>query len=201
MPYTAEHKQQSREKILQSAVSLFSNQGFENTSIDEIMQDADMTRGAFYAHFSSKSDLYQHALITGALNSPLLWSRPDDFSDQKWMNVLVKGYLSEQHIEQDKPPCPLAFLVTDVAVSEPEVRHTYTEIFKRMNKLMRKMARPYSECSEQDIYAILAMMIGSVAIGRCLDSDSVRTKMLKASENLARAILNGEMEIPKTRQN
>jgi TetR/AcrR family transcriptional repressor of nem operon len=197
MPYSPEHKQQSREKILKSAFSCFAEQGFENTSIDEIMQHAEMTRGAFYAHFSSKSELYQQALLTAAMNSQLRQSRPDGISDQEWVNQLVKGYLSQHHIEQKLPPCPLAFLVTDVAVSEPEVRQTYTKIFKGMNKIIHGMVRQYSECDEARIYAVTAMMIGAVAIGRALDNRKVRQTVLSSCEALALALLNSEMSEDK----
>jgi TetR/AcrR family transcriptional repressor of nem operon len=190
MPYTAEHKQQSRERILHSAYASFSEKGYENTSIDEIMQRADMTRGAFYAHFSSKRELYQDALLTGARNSQLLKPKPDDLSDQEWVNRLVQGYLSEHHIQQKTPPCPMAFLVTDVAVREPEVRHTYTQIFKNMNKLIHGMAKPFSTCDEQRIYAVTAMLIGAVAIGRALDNRGIRAKMLAGCEQQARELLN-----------
>ena len=198
MPYTAEHKQQSREKILQSAIACFTKQGFENTSIDEIMQNAEMTRGAFYAHFSSKSELYQQALLTGAMNSQLVKPKPDDVSDREWMNLLVKGYLSENHIQQKLPPCPMAFLVTDVAVSEPEVRQTYTKIFKGMNKMVYNFTKQFSDCDEEQIYAVTAMLIGAVAIGRVLDNRQVRQKMLSGCETLALAMLNGEIPCVET---
>ncbi len=193
MPYPAEHKQKSREKILQSAMACFSNKGFENTSIDEVMQKADMTRGAFYAHFSSKSELYQQALLMGAQNSQLVKPKPKEISDRDWMSGLVKGYLSEYHIQQKIPPCPMAFLVTDVAVREPEVRQTYTKIFKAMNQAIHDMVKPFADGDEQQIYAITAMMIGAVAIGRALDNKQVRQKMLSGCETLALALLNGEM--------
>jgi TetR/AcrR family transcriptional repressor of nem operon len=191
MPYSAEHKQHSREKILQSAIACFTRKGFENTSIDEIMQQAELTRGAFYAHFSSKSELYQQALLTGARNSQLLRPKPDAFSDQEWITCLVKGYLSDHHIQQKTPPCPLAFLVTDVAVSAPEVRQTYTHIFKGMNKRIHAMAKPFTDCEEEQIYAVTAMLIGAVAIGRALDNKALTKKMLNGCETLALSLLNG----------
>lgn len=193
MPYPTEHKQQSREKILQSAIACFTKHGFENTSIDEIMHQADMTRGAFYAHFSSKSELYQQALLTGAKGSQLVQARPDTLSEKEWVAYLVKAYLSEHHILQEIPPCPLAFLVTDVAVSAPEVRHTYTKIFKEMNKMIHAMTQSFSDCEPEQTYAVTAMMIGAVAIGRTLDNAQARNKMLRACESLALAVLNGDM--------
>ena len=72
MPLSAEHKKQSRQKILESAFFLFTEQGFENVSIDVIMKKAGMTRGAFYAHFASKSDLYKESISYSTLSSALL---------------------------------------------------------------------------------------------------------------------------------
>ena len=69
MSYSKEHKQRSRKKILQSAYTLFSTKGFHAVTVDEVMLDCSLTRGAFYAHFRSKSDLYSEALRFSATNS------------------------------------------------------------------------------------------------------------------------------------
>jgi len=191
MPYSAEHKQQTREKILQSAIESFSRQGFENTSIDEVMANAEMTRGAFYAHFSSKSELYQQAILTGAMNSKLVKQKPEDIDDQQWVQQLVKGYLSIDHVKQKSGACPLAFLVTDVAVSEPEVRHTYTQVFQNMNKRITRSISQFSDSNEEDVFAAMAMMIGGVAIGRSLDSKTTLDKLLVSCEAAVLNLLNG----------
>jgi TetR/AcrR family transcriptional repressor of nem operon len=58
MPYSSEHRERVREKIVQSARRLFNRKGFNAVSIDDVMADAGLTRGSFYAYFDSKSDLY-----------------------------------------------------------------------------------------------------------------------------------------------
>ena len=63
MPYTAEHKQETRKRIIQSARRLFNRNGFADVSIDEIMGEAGLTRGGFYKHFSAKEDLYKDAVL------------------------------------------------------------------------------------------------------------------------------------------
>ena len=65
MPWNAEHKTQSRDRILSSAAQLFSHQGFDAVSIDDVMAHAGLTRGAFYAHFKSKSDMYHQSMVAG----------------------------------------------------------------------------------------------------------------------------------------
>jgi AcrR family transcriptional regulator len=193
MPYSAAHKEKSRQKILDSAYHHFTKHGYENTSIDKVMEDAELTRGTFYAHFSSKSDLYQQAILTGAANSILVKNKPEQMSNQDWVNTLIKWYLSEDHVKQKSGACPLAFLVTDVAVNEPEVRHTYTQVFEGMNKLVKHAVQKFSDCSEEEVYAVTAMMIGAVAIGRSLDSKATLAKLLSSSESVALRLIAGKV--------
>jgi TetR/AcrR family transcriptional repressor of nem operon len=54
VPYSSEHKQKTRARIVESARILFNRRGFENVSIDMVMAEADLTRGGFYNHFRSK---------------------------------------------------------------------------------------------------------------------------------------------------
>ena len=72
MRYSPEHKEQSREKILEAARQLFRSRGFEGASIDQVMHAAGLTRGAFYAHFTSKDDLVRQVLAieAGLLTPP-----------------------------------------------------------------------------------------------------------------------------------
>jgi Bacterial regulatory proteins, tetR family len=63
MPYTAEHKHQTRKRIVQSARRLFNRNGFAEVSIQQIMEEAGLTHGGFYKHFSAKEELYREAVL------------------------------------------------------------------------------------------------------------------------------------------
>ncbi|MDH5778773.1 MAG: TetR/AcrR family transcriptional regulator, partial [Gammaproteobacteria bacterium] len=189
MPYTAEHKQQSRERILQSAVRLFTHKGFDNTSIDEVMADADLTRGAFYAHFKSKQDLYANAIHSTPLFSMLAQIKPDDVAERDWLAKLVSDYLSDQHVSKTDLPCPLAFLVTDVAVNEPATRNAYTDVYLKMNQLIRAYTRKTSRCDKQTVMAVTAMMIGGVAVARTLSDKNAQLDLLKSCRKQALSLL------------
>ena len=58
MPYTREHKEKTRAKIVDAARRLFNRHGFAGVSIDDIMGEAGLTRGGFYNHFGTKEELY-----------------------------------------------------------------------------------------------------------------------------------------------
>lgn len=190
MPYSKEHKQQSRERILASAAELFTARGFDNVSIDEIMTNAEMTRGAFYAHFGNKSELYAHAIKYSAMKSPLVSGKQTEKSDEEHFFKLLDGYLSMEHLSNTMP-CPMAFLVTDVANRDPLVRKTYTHSFKHMNKLITAKVNNFSDCSESTVMAVTAMMIGSVAIGHALDDPRTAKRLFNNCRGLIDSIIKG----------
>lgn len=186
MPYSKEHKSATRDKILTSAIELFSSKGFDSVSIDDLMSSAGLTRGAFYSHFANKKALYIEAMNAAAKRGQINQTKPDDIELNDWVARLVTLYMSEDHINQKMSPCPLAFLVTDIANSQSEVQSTYTRIFKRLNeaihsgmcKVSTQTGKPTLDYS--DVYAAVTMMIGSVAIGRALNDDALTEEMLES---------------------
>ena len=90
MPYSSEHKQQVRAKIVESARILFNRHGFEDVTIDQIMEFAGLTRGGFYNHFNSKDALYDEAVSSFLMGRGAEW-RSEAGIDQlalppKWLN-------------------------------------------------------------------------------------------------------------------
>ena len=189
MPYSKKHKEASRQKILNSAVKLFSSCGFDQVSIDDLMSDAGLTRGAFYSHFKTKQALYSEAIIAGAKKSRLMESKPEKMNADEWVKFLLTGYISEEHINQTMSPCPLAFLVTDIANSEDEVKATYTRMYKLLNKAINSGLSKNVERREQDVFAATAMMIGGVAISRALNDSNLTDKLLKSCRDATLKLL------------
>jgi AcrR family transcriptional regulator len=62
MRYRPEHKLKTRRQIIESARRLFNRKGFAEVSIDEVMENARLTRGGFYRHFKDKEELYAEAV-------------------------------------------------------------------------------------------------------------------------------------------
>lgn len=58
---------ETKKKIIESADSLFKKYGFENVSVDSIVEKAGISKGGFYVHFESKDDLTA-ALIAEYVN-------------------------------------------------------------------------------------------------------------------------------------
>lgn len=83
------NKQQKRTSLLESAFSLFINNGFHKTSISDIVKDAGVAKGTFYLYFKDKYDIRNH-LISRKANQVFLnaytelqaHSPQTDFEDQ-----------------------------------------------------------------------------------------------------------------------
>ncbi|HKK06358.1 MAG TPA: TetR/AcrR family transcriptional regulator [Gammaproteobacteria bacterium] len=189
MPYPATHKQNTRARILDSAADLFAGRGYDNVSIDDVMRHAGLTRGAFYAHFASKGELYAEALLSAAAKTTLAATQPQPGAEREWIAGLIRGYLSGEHVSGTSVRCPMAFLVTDVAVREAPVRQTYTAVFQRMRERIARAASAYSDCGEDEVLAATAMMIGAVAIGRALDDPAAVDELLDSCHATARRLL------------
>ncbi|MBN1006101.1 TetR/AcrR family transcriptional regulator [Amphritea pacifica] len=190
MPYSSEHKQNSREKILQSAYRLFSTKGFDNVTIDRVMQDCSLTRGAFYGHFRSKSELYKEALKFAASTSKLADIKPEGLSSREWLSVLLDGYLSLEHVNGERP-CPLAFLATDIVSRDKETHKTYARGYTRMNQLILDYAGRDTVKNAQDIFSLTSMIIGAVAVSRTLGDQQQVQQILSSCRQQARLMLGG----------
>lgn len=63
-----QRSEETRTKILESAIKLFSNSGYNKASVDDICAEAGISKGAFYHHFKSKQELFL-ALLDGWLQN------------------------------------------------------------------------------------------------------------------------------------
>ncbi len=64
MPTQAERTEATRGRLIATARRLFAENGFAATSTEEILNQAKVSRGALYHHFSSKTDLFRATFET-----------------------------------------------------------------------------------------------------------------------------------------
>jgi len=177
MPYTRDHKDRSRVRILASALRLFSGRGFGQVTIDDVMSDAGLTRGAFYAHFDSKENLYAESILHGVETSAItaIARGPRGLAT---LQKVVGGYLCRGHVDGTVPPCPLAFFSSDVGVRERRVRDTYTRAFHSLAEVLGHHAGA-RELDERGL-AIAVLMVGGVAVSTALTDNALKDRILAA---------------------
>jgi TetR/AcrR family transcriptional repressor of nem operon len=64
---SAAHEQQVRDRIIQAAVTVFSEKGYHRATISDVVQRSGLSVGAIYTHFRNKEELFLHScdLISG----------------------------------------------------------------------------------------------------------------------------------------
>src|SRR5215207_4965892 len=110
MPYSPEHKRDTREKILESARRLFNRNGYSGVSIEEIMSDAGLTHGGFYRHFTGKDELYAAAVRQFLCKKrPAAWQKRRERGavTKHHARRIVDAYLSRAHFDDRDGCCPL----------------------------------------------------------------------------------------------
>ncbi|MDO3386799.1 TetR/AcrR family transcriptional regulator [Gilvimarinus sp. SDUM040013] len=175
MAWQKEHKQQSRQNIVEAAASLFTELGFDHVSIDDVMLAAGLTRGAFYAHFNSKSELYAEAISHAAR-----------CARDRVMHGLQEGpsvadiatrYLMLSHAEGKTTRCPLAFLTSDIHQRDEQVRDAYTQVLKGFIAAVRATSAK-GDPDKEIRNAVL--MIGGLALARAINEPELQERVLQA---------------------
>jgi len=126
MRYSTEHKEQSRTRIIEAARQLFRRRGFDGASIDQVMSQAGLTRGAFYAHFESKDDLVAQVLdieagLTSSLHDAAGSSEPRTAALQS-----LALYLDPAQRQDNATGCPLIAHPVDAVRGDISRKEGYT---------------------------------------------------------------------------
>lgn len=182
MGWPKEHKMNTRKKILVAAAKLFPRFGYEGISIDRIMSEAGLTRGSFYSHFSTKSNLYIQALRYGAEQG---LRRLEDIGDEDKNHIEL--YLSEEHLKGESVICPLAALVSDVVQRDECIRDAYTQLLQGFTQhvIYRKAVDTHS-ISKKRVLQQAVVMIGGMAIARTITDENLASKILEYCQDLVK---------------
>jgi len=167
MPYSPKQKRDTREKILESARRLFNRKGYAGVSIEEIMNDAGLTHGGFYRHFTGKDELYAAAVRQFlCTKTPAAWQtrrQPRAVTKPRAQRI-VDAYFSRQHFDDHEGCCPLLGTASDVQRSGEAVKAAYQEVVEQMVKVFEDHLdepRPHDRA-----LALVALCVGGMVLAR-----------------------------------
>lgn len=181
MRYKPEHKEATRAKIVSTAARLFRKHGYDGVGIDSIMGESELTRGGFYGHFRSKSDLFS-AVIGGAhdfivrMRSRRGRARAELNREAK---EIVDGYLERTNLERIGRGCSFAALSADVARSDRSVRDAYAGKFEELVAEFERGIENRPDSRERAIVAI-ATCVGAVLLARGARGNRISDETLAA---------------------
>ena len=91
-----------KDRIHHESLKLFSTKGFLNTSISDIMQAADTSKGGFYNHFDSKEDLFFEvlAIAQGIWRDKVLYGLDEIDSPKGKIRKILENY-RDRYLKDD----------------------------------------------------------------------------------------------------
>jgi TetR/AcrR family transcriptional regulator, transcriptional repressor for nem operon len=188
MPYSAEHKLQTRQRILESARRLFNAKGFAQASIGEVMENAGLTHGGFYRHFKDKDELYAEAVRWFLCEeAPKPWRRPRRNRRKPRAERIVDAYFSLDHFDDRESCCPLIALPSDTARSGDGVKAAYQDVLQKLLVLFQ--ADLGGPAARERAMALVALCIGGLAAARGVTDPGLAQELRQAAYRQAQTML------------
>ena len=177
------HREQVRQRIIQSALQLFNRHGFSAASIDDIMAGAGMTRGGFYSYFQSKSDLYAEAIgcfASEKLEGSAVVDKASDHATQ-----IVRDYLSRQQFEEVDTICPPIGLTVDLSQNDRSVREAQESALRMMVETFEQGITASAQPARQRALALTSLCIGGMVIARAIADRALADELREATMAVA----------------
>jgi AcrR family transcriptional regulator len=178
-------KEATHERIVEAAARAIRRSGYDGTGVANIMKDAGLTHGGFYAHFDSREAMLAEAADrAGAESLATLERIASDAPPGKALQALMRAYLSKEHLEGAERGCPMAAVGSEMPRQAPEVRRAATRRIKEAIDLVARQLPDWGQAgAHEQALATLSTMVGALVLARAVDdpklSDAFRSAALK----------------------
>lgn len=176
--YAKEHKQVTRQRIIERAGHRFKQGGIDGSGISTLMSDAGLTNGAFYAHFASKDDLVAN-VVADELRTQLATYgtlRPGRLG----LEDLIREYLSPGHRDQPGVGCPSAALLDEIGRCEGATKQAYTEGARAiLDEVATRLAPGDPKSARGKAIGLFAMMVGTLQLSRAVSDQRFADEVLE----------------------
>jgi TetR/AcrR family transcriptional repressor of nem operon len=182
MRYSKEHKQETHARIVKKASVRLREKGAHGIGVADLMKEAGLTHGGFYAHFDSREALVIEAFGYAMDRSTERWRKiAEQTPPDKRLASIVETYLTPVHRDDPGHGCAVPTLGAEIARESPKTRRAFAAKLEQMIDMMadqvpdvpRKMAR-------KQAIAALATMMGTLVLSRVAGSGEFSDEILSA---------------------
>jgi AcrR family transcriptional regulator len=185
MDTPAGKKQITHDRIVETAAKAIRRTGFAGMGVADIMKEAGLTHGGFYAHFASRDALLCEAIERAGKDSAARLAKASALRQARGASAFrafVEHYLSDTHLASPESGCPVAALASDMPRQAPEVQQAAA---LRVRGLVRaiQVALPTDVVPEL-AGVVAAQLVGALQLARAL-GDKAEGKALLAATRRA----------------
>lgn len=178
-------KEASHERIVVAAAKAIRRSGYDGTGVADIMKQAGLTHGAFYAHFASREAMLAEAADragaeSNAFAASVIAATPPDQA----LQALMQAYLSKEHLAGIETGCVISALGSEMPRQSPEVRLAATRRIKEMIDLIARQYPDWGQPSaHQRALVTVATMVGTLTLARAVNDSALSDALCNAALN------------------
>src|SRR5258708_26297619 len=150
MRYSKEHKQETHARIVKKASVRLREKGAHGIGVADLMKEAGLTHGGFYAHFDSRDALVIEAFAYAMDRSTERWRKlAETTPPEKRLAAIGDSYFTTLHRDDPGHGCAVPTLGAEIARESPKTRKAFAAklalmiemLAEHLPELPRKTAR------------------------------------------------------------
>jgi TetR/AcrR family transcriptional repressor of nem operon len=187
MRYSREHKQETHARIVRKASVRLREKGAHGVGVADLMKEAGLTHGGFYAHFDSREALVIEAFAYAMDRSIEHWRKTvEQLPPEKRLSAIVESYLTTIHRDDPGRGCAVPTLGPEIAREGPKARRAFASKLDQMIDLIADQIPDVSrKAARKQACATLATMIGALVLSRVAGNGEFSEDILAAGREAA----------------
>jgi TetR/AcrR family transcriptional repressor of nem operon len=168
MRYSREHKVETHSRIVKKASVRLREKGAHGIGVADLMKDAGLTHGGFYAHFDSREALVIEAFTHAMDRSTERWRKlAEQTRPEKRLAAIVKTYLTPVHRDDPGHGCAVPALGAEIARESVKTRRVFAGRLEQMiDMLAAQVPGVPRKAARKQATAALATMMGTLVMAR-----------------------------------
>ena len=174
-------KQDTHERILDVAARAIRRNGYAGVGVADVMKEAGLTHGGFYAHFDSRDALIVEALDRAGRESAEAVKNAVERRAARGVSAfraLVEAYLADELLATLEVGCPVAALACDMPRQSDVVREASAV---RVRQLIARIRSTLPHATPATASVIAGTLVGSLQLGRAIGANAEGRAVLAAA--------------------
>jgi TetR/AcrR family transcriptional regulator, transcriptional repressor for nem operon len=185
MRYSKEHKLETHARIVKNASVRLREKGAHGIGVADLMKDAGLTHGGFYAHFDSREALVIEAFAYAMDRSTERWrKRAEQTPPEKRLAAIVETYLTPTHRDDPGHGCAVPALAAEVVRESPKTRRAFaTKVEQMVDMIAEQISDASPKIARKRAIASVATMMGTMVLARVAGNSEFSGEILDAGRD------------------
>lgn len=185
MDTTRKRKQLSHERIVEAASRAMRRNGYAGVGVADVMREAGLTHGGFYAHFASRDAMLVEAIEqAGRASARRIAGAIESAAEQgaSPFRAVVETYLSDDILGAPERSCHVAALCAEMPRQSPDVKKASSASVRGLVRLVERSLS--ASVPSEHAGVVAATLLGSLQLARACGT-AAKGRALLASARAA----------------